>query len=417
MSRRNRDLTKLVVFLGVALSILPGRADDEPTPAKRPRPAQTPTTFPPLPKGSPGDPLPSAARTGDSASTESTKIEPERPTPDRPAATEKLRQRYPDGSTMIEREVVQDANGNYVQNGSWKMWDPEGVLVVTGECRDNQFHGEWKRILTAEQSPLLREEPYVLFAGPYVSEATFDDGLLHGRWVISAADGTKISEIEFADGHRHGRATWWYPNGQVMQQVPFRNGTVDGTIQHWTIAGDPDREEQYVAGRRLIKIQHHDAKGQLRSEVSYLHPQLVLQLTDDWWTSQLARFAGQGERQAHGDSISWYANGQKQAELHYDQGSMDGQQRWWYADGQLATQGTFAQGKPHGQWIWYHRNGQKAVSGNYEAGATIGDWIWWSQSGAITRKDSAEPVSLSAVETPPSQPRQTQRDDVGAVRR
>ena len=39
------------------------------------------------------------------------------------AEIEVIRERYPNRSVKIEREVTQDAEGNYVNHGSWKMWD------------------------------------------------------------------------------------------------------------------------------------------------------------------------------------------------------------------------------------------------------------------------------------------------------
>ncbi|MCE9556285.1 MAG: hypothetical protein K8T91_23290, partial [Planctomycetes bacterium] len=36
---------------------------------------------------------------------------------------EVVRERYPDGKIKVEREVIRDAEENYVNHGLWKMWD------------------------------------------------------------------------------------------------------------------------------------------------------------------------------------------------------------------------------------------------------------------------------------------------------
>lgn len=408
---RNTQRRRLLAAWALAFSVSAVTAADEPTPAKRPRPAQAPTT--------PVAGRPSATPAGPPTDTEQKTTDPTVASPppavpptadgldfaDRPL--ERLRQRYPDGSIMIEREVARERDGSYLQHGSWKMWDKHGVLVASGQCRENQFYGTWQRVHQITDSATFRVEPYSLFAGPFVSEATFEDGLLHGKWTIRDAQGNPISEIEFADGHRHGLATWWYPGGKKMEQIAFRNGTVDGTAKHWKKSGELDHEEQFVNGRLLQTLPHFDAENRIQAEASYLHPQLIMQASDDWWNARLAQFTAlrsadpKNEKQLHGPAVTWYPNGQKKSEFQYEYGNMQGVQNWWYDDGQLATHGTFEFGKPNGTWTWYHRNGQKAVSGQYQSGEVVGDWLWWSYDGQIVRKGVGEPPAISLLDGPP----------------
>ena len=53
---------------------------------------------------------------------------------------EVIKERYPSGEVKIEREVTQDAGGNYLNHGAWKMFDERGNLVAQGEYRLRQSH-------------------------------------------------------------------------------------------------------------------------------------------------------------------------------------------------------------------------------------------------------------------------------------
>ena len=59
--------------------------------------------------------------------------------------TELIKERYPNGRVKIAREVTQDNHGNYINHGSWKMWDERGTLVAQGQYHEGQRTGLWNR--------------------------------------------------------------------------------------------------------------------------------------------------------------------------------------------------------------------------------------------------------------------------------
>ena len=47
-------------------------------------------------------------------------------------ARQRVRERYPNGEVRVEREVLQDEDGNYVNHGAWKLFDSKGRLLAGG---------------------------------------------------------------------------------------------------------------------------------------------------------------------------------------------------------------------------------------------------------------------------------------------
>ncbi len=81
--------------------------------------------------------------------------------------SEVIKERFPDGSIKIEREVTQDAAGNYLNHGVWKMWDQKGNLVVQGQYRYGNRTGNWIRwYRSVSEAPLLTQAPYKNFRRP-----------------------------------------------------------------------------------------------------------------------------------------------------------------------------------------------------------------------------------------------------------
>src|SRR5215469_2449125 len=97
---------------------------------------------------------------------------------------EVIRERFPNGSIRIEREVTQDADGNYVNHGSWKMFDERGTILAEGHYRNGERDGTWNRWYRVKEAELFTKVPYSQFTGPFVSQASFRNGKLHGKWAI-----------------------------------------------------------------------------------------------------------------------------------------------------------------------------------------------------------------------------------------
>jgi antitoxin component YwqK of YwqJK toxin-antitoxin module len=321
-------------------------------------------------------------------------------TPDQSEA-EVIRERFPNGSPKIERDVTQDAQGNYLNHGAWKMWDQRGGLVAQGEYRYGNRTGEWIRwYRSPSEVELLTKPPYQHFVAPFISQATFQHGQLHGTWTIYDGKKHKISQWEFTDGKRNGLSTWYFPNGHKMREVEYRDGEIDGHLTEWGQEGSVLVKDTYQAGHRVAeKISKHPGGGK-KSQGMYLFAKDVEQTPDDWWNCKLLVTTKAGKDEKHGESVTWHANGQMQQKGNFEHDMQVGEFTWWHNNGQKALQGHFAQGKQDGTWTWWYPSGQKSIHGQYAHGNPTGRWTWWKEDGKVAQSADLSNSEGVVVETP-----------------
>ena len=321
------------------------------------------------------------------------------------AAGELIQERYPNREVKIEREVALDAAGNYVNHGSWRMWDPAGNLVGEGEYDMGQRVGVWTRWHERGEAPLLGEYPLTEFAAPFISQAAFVGGKLHGDWVIYDAHQNVCSRVSFNRGRRDGKATLWLPGGQIHSEATFRNGVPVGDVLERCVTGELTPIATYVDGHQLVnKITHFPATDVKQTEATYLGATTVEATPDDFWQLRMAEYATQGDDQRHGPWRMWHSNGQLQLEGSFQYDRESGPFVWWHANGQKAVEGVFVDGQQDGQWVWWHANGQKAALGSYRYGGEVGDWHSWADNGRLTQRTAAASIAGSPVERPVENP-------------
>lgn len=299
---------------------------------------------------------------------------------------EVVRERYPNRRVKVERQVTQDEHDNYVNHGTWKMWDPQGNLIVEGEYRFGQRHGTWSRWYRPNETKLLSTPPFDQFHGPFISQASFVDGKLDGRWIIYDTKQRKICDWEFANGRRHGTSAWWYSNGKKMRQIAYVDGEINGLLQEWNRSGEVVTEDKYDHGRRLAMKTETFKNGQKQSEGLVLHARLVVKDVDNWENCTIATYTQEGEDEKHGSWITWFVNGQRKVHGEYRHNKPVNAFVWWHDNGQKSLQAFYEHGKQHGTWTWWHENGQKSIQGNYGHGAPTGRWTWWHQTGKVAQR-------------------------------
>jgi antitoxin component YwqK of YwqJK toxin-antitoxin module len=312
---------------------------------------------------------------------------------------ELVTERYPNGKVKIEREVGQDAAGNYVNQGSYKFYNLAGEVVKSGEFFSGKQIGKWTQTFTKDEGQLFSCGQEGEFLGPFTSEATFQEGRLHGAWTITDAQGQKIIQWFFDNDARSGTWTWLHPNGQKRLEATYRNGLLNGDVQEWDREGKLLSQTSYVDGQSLVKSVQWYTLGQKHFEGSYLHAQSTPTVNYDWWNSKLTIGAAPaaGPDQRHGVWTEWYRNGNKKAEGQYDHDVATGKFTWWYENGQTQAEGDYETGQKTGTWVTWHPNGLKESLGEFKDGKLVTKWLHWSEDGKVSEVEDRDAPSTTVA--------------------
>jgi antitoxin component YwqK of YwqJK toxin-antitoxin module len=318
-------------------------------------------------------------------------------------ATEVFHERYPNGAIKVEREVVLDEQFNYVNHGSFRTWDEEGALIAKGRYEHGRRVGQWRRLHWPEEAEHFTRAPFMRFDAPFLSEATFENGRLHGVWSIKDAQGRCVCEVGFQHGKRHGLAVDFFPKGTPRREVEFLDGVVHGASRTYEEDGRVSEEVLFLDGRaRSVEVERY-VSTQKKSEVHFLSPRLVVEKPDHWWTGQRAVFQHQEEEPIqHGPSLSWYENGQERFRGSFHLGQADGEFTWWRENGQVCQKGSYLDGEQQGTWNWWHANGAKGARGAYRQGTPVGVWLWWDTEGDLAHyEEYSTPDEITEEATAP----------------
>jgi uncharacterized protein len=333
---------------------------------------------------------------------------------DNSGIVELIKERYPGGAVKVEREMTQDGEGNYLMHGAWRQFDEQGRLIVDGRHDHNQKVGLWRKFYRGSEAPLLGTSPYKDYTGPFISQANFHNGQMHGKWTVSDSKQRKVHEIEFCDGQRHGKATWYYPNGALMLQAQYEHGRVNGDVMKFAPDTSLLAQENYQAGRKLApKVEYFDGERTVKKlETTFLHGPLAVKTPDSWDACTLATFETRGTDERHGPYTAWHKNGlpAKQGEFRYN--LPVGKITQWYDNGQKQLEGLYVDGRQEGVWTWWHSNGQKAITGEYHDATPIGKWSWWAADGKVAQRADMSSRPRSAPSPTPEADTETREAKV-----
>jgi len=198
---------------------------------------------------------------------------------------EVIEERYPSGALKLRREVSQDAEGNYHNNGAWIQYDERGSVLTAGEYRHGRRQGTWEHQYGSEEGKLFADAASQGFQGPLVTGATFDNGVLHGKWSVVDAQDRTICEWEFADGERHGKSVWYASTGRKKREANFSHGQLDGGVIDYDNSGKVIATHKYVSGGKLVKVEEFHAPGKRKSLGAHFEPQSTY-TSYDWSPAQ-----------------------------------------------------------------------------------------------------------------------------------
>jgi antitoxin component YwqK of YwqJK toxin-antitoxin module len=311
-----------------------------------------------------------------------------------PSATEE-KDFHPDGSVRIIRHVRRDSAGGKQLHGAWQWWDMAGRLVADGEFVNGLREGRWRRMHTVEDTPTLRDPHYAGFDPPFLSEAGFRDGKLHGVWKITDARGRLASAVRYSVGERDGLAEWWFASGRKSQQAEYRMGRLSGELVRWNVGGEELFRRGFDDAREIVMQTAAYPGGQRRMSVTLLTAPLLLEGRDDWWSAQRSEHRPQGHDERHGITALWHANGQIARHGAFEHDLPIGTHTWWFAQGQKAASGDFVDGHAEGEWIWWRPSGQERARGVFACGLPVGEWKWTRVDGSTIAASGEQVVAAT----------------------
>lgn len=74
--------------------------------------------------------------------------------------------------------------------------------------------------------------------------------------------------------------------------------------------------------------------------------------------------------------ITYFENGNKESEVNYKNGKVNGWARMWYKNGQLHVEAKYKNNKTHGTRTAYHENGQVFCRAKYKNGKLLRKRNW-----------------------------------------
>ena len=94
------------------------------------------------------------------------------------------------------------------------------------------------------------------------------------------------------------------------------------------------------------------------------------------------RTADPDEGQPHGPFVTFFDDGQPEAEGNFNSGNLDGEFKLYWPNGRLRAHLHFKDAKKHGTYASWHRDGTARASGTYRDDLMEGQWRV-SENGSI----------------------------------
>ncbi|HEX4130052.1 MAG TPA: hypothetical protein VHZ24_08410 [Pirellulales bacterium] len=273
---------------------------------------------------------------------------------------------------------------NHGEEPAWTHWE-DGRPAWRGIEHRGLRQGRWVRWFYDDAGAMFDDERYAGFERPFMSIATFDDGVLEGTLTIVDNQGHKLCELQVVDGVLEGRSVWYFPNGQPLREAHYKAGMLEGSVRQWSDDRALVEDEHYRRGRKLRPHLEQNADGHTIVEGEFYTAGQVKHATVDWfaggWNETTVTTLGADQRT--GKWIWSFPNGQKQLEGEYEDDVASGRFIWYYTNAQPHRQGTFSHGQPDGVWASWHPNGQKESEGAFSRGQPVGMWMAWDIQGKL----------------------------------
>jgi antitoxin component YwqK of YwqJK toxin-antitoxin module len=187
---------------------------------------------------------------------------------------QKRETKYEDGTPREVFYALEKGNGNFVRDGEYKSWYPNGHLETQGQYKEGKRAGSWKHWY--KNSQLQSEETYSLdvLDGRYMTwyengQKKIDAQALRGKYVNHYMSWFDNGQVEFdltrdTHGNMIGLYTEWYRNGKMKWKGSAdANALKIGALTFWDEKGRKIAEWNFDKGKLNGSIKFWDANGRL----------------------------------------------------------------------------------------------------------------------------------------------------------
>lgn len=130
-----------------------------------------------------------------------------------------------DGQLESESYGYRDETDQWVRNGPWKLWHPNGQLEELGAYAEDAEDGPWE---------------WWYANGERQASGLFDRGKREGDWRFWHENGERMLDAFYVNGVGAGTWTLYHENGVRATSGRFENGQPHGTWTVWKEDGSID---------------------------------------------------------------------------------------------------------------------------------------------------------------------------------
>ncbi|WP_153798396.1 toxin-antitoxin system YwqK family antitoxin [Foetidibacter luteolus] len=272
-----------------------------------------------------------------------------------------------------------------------------------------QFDSTGKEVADIDMPQGKASFTFKHFNGKDYLKGSYENYALNGKYEAFFFDGSLNTLQFYKQGYRDSLFKSYYYGGQLEAEGRYADGNPDGLWKHYWPNGKLEYQENYIYGQQDGDYLVYNEDGTLDKKMLYknnmLHGpysiygdnnQLAVQLNYEF--DRLVSYTYQGKDGnmvapipvLYGTAMvtAYYKNGNKSAEMNFEDGVINGIRKIYFTNGQPYIDGTRAEGRESGIKKIYFTNGQLEKEENYLAGNNHGLQKYYHPNGKLKAEEN-----------------------------
>jgi antitoxin component YwqK of YwqJK toxin-antitoxin module/Tfp pilus assembly protein PilF len=304
---------------------------------------------------------------------------------------------------------------NNVEDGYTAYYEPNGK-----EDYEEKYHSGWLTHVTQFDSTgkiladidLPQGKANFLFkyiTGKDYIKGTYEHYSLNGKYETFHFDGTKNSVLYYKNGERDSSFIQYFYGGKISSEGNYKNGEKEGTWKYYFENGQLHYAANYIDGDETGHEIIYNEDGSIDKEMDFKDDMLegaykmygdnnTLALILNYHKNNLLSYSYEGKDGKPVDAIliknstgivtGFYKNGNKSAEINFDNNTVNGIRRIYFTTGKIYYEGTRLMDDDNGSKKTYYANGQLAKDENYVDGNLHGLNKYYYPDGKIKAEEN-----------------------------